>query len=77
MDPNETWNELIEAIIARSRLDARMIASDLLTWLDRGGFPPSVSLQRVSPEWQTMLCRRICQCVIAAPTEFWSKSNEC
>jgi len=71
MDPEATWNLLVEAIIARDPDEARSIASDLVMWLDRGGFPPTISLQCVSMDWQTYLCKRLCHSVISAPLDYW------
>ncbi len=72
MDPDAAWDLLVEAIVSKNRTEARSTALSLLDWLQRGGFPPKISLQRVTKEWQFLLCKRVCQSVISAPIEYWN-----
>ena len=72
MDPEAAWDLLIDALVSKNHAEARSTAMSLLDWLHRGGFPPTVSLQRVTKEWQCLLCKRICQSVISAPIEYWN-----
>ena len=71
MDPKATWDLLVDAIISKDSEEARSIALSLLDWLERGGFPPEISRQRVTIEWQHLLCKRVCRSVISAPPEYW------
>jgi hypothetical protein len=43
MDPNQTWRDLSQAFSDDDwdRIDE--LASSLAEWLDRGGFPPSIT----------------------------------
>lgn len=40
MDPNATWENLLEALTEGDWHEAFESAEALLDWLDRGGFPP-------------------------------------
>ncbi len=71
MDPEVTWNLMVNAIIAKDRSEAQQLAADLLNWLEIGGFAPTISFQRLSQEWQRTLCVRICRNVMTAPAKLW------
>jgi len=61
MDPQASWNEMLEAISANDMFEAGLRAEGLMDWLDRGGFPPQ-PLSRVLPvDWDRMICRYVCQ----------------
>jgi hypothetical protein len=40
MDPQATWEALLEAISAKDTERTRELAEALLDWMKRGGFPP-------------------------------------
>ena len=42
MDPQATWEQLLAAFAAGDWDLIEERATDLLAWLDRGGFPPKV-----------------------------------
>lgn len=42
MDPQATWLAMIQALIDDDRETASEFAENLIDWLDRGGFSPSV-----------------------------------
>ena len=42
MDPQATWDQLLAAFAAGDWDIIEERATDLLAWLDRGGFPPKV-----------------------------------
>jgi hypothetical protein len=42
MDPDATWQSLIQALIDDDRETASDLASSLLGWLEAGGFSPQV-----------------------------------
>lgn len=71
MDPEATWNLMVEAIIAKDRIEAQHRAADLLHWLEIGGFSPTISFQRLSQEWQRTLCGRLCRNVMTATANLW------
>lgn len=43
LDPNATLDTLVEALTAHDWSAAKRVASDLATWLERGGFAPDWS----------------------------------
>ena len=43
MDPQITWDSLLEEWAKRNWQDVIELAEALLNWLDRGGFPPKTS----------------------------------
>ena len=43
MDPNATWQELLDAIAQGDRERAIELLHALLAWLEHGGFMPQVS----------------------------------
>lgn len=40
MDPQATWDEMLDAFVSQEWDTAGERADDLLTWLQRNGFPP-------------------------------------
>lgn len=40
MDPNQTWNTLLQAFATKQWIDARDAAEALVDWLEADGFPP-------------------------------------
>ncbi len=42
MDPNATWQTLLEAYAEGNTDDCRQACGDLNDWLIKGGFPPCV-----------------------------------
>jgi len=65
MDPQSTWEAMLEAIAVGNLDEATEKAEALLGWLDRKGFPPQ-TLTRVLPvEWDRKLCRFLCRQVLA------------
>ncbi len=45
MDPQATWNELLESYNSKQFEEALAAAENLNQWLQRGGFPPTVTAQ--------------------------------
>ena len=42
MDPQATWQRLLDAYSAHDWAEAKEAAEDLLVWLRRNGFPPQI-----------------------------------
>jgi len=64
MDPDVAWNELVESIIAGDQEATILLAETLLEWLQRGGFPPKVSLFNLPSDWQMFLCQKVCRSIL-------------
>ena len=66
MDPQATWNEMLESISAGDFFEAELRAEALLHWLDRGGFAPQPLSRVLSEEWDRLICRYLCRKVLIA-----------
>lgn len=64
MDPQATWNEMLNAMVEGDFEEAGVKADDLTAWLDRGGFPPQPLTRVLSDVWDTMICRFVCRMVL-------------
>ena len=65
MDPQTTWNELLDAYVGCDWDRAEETATALLEWLDRDGFPPqTVQRSNVGPLFNRHLARAACQFVL-------------
>ena len=47
MDPQATWDQLLAAYAAGDWDILEERATDLIAWLDRGGFPPTILTSRL------------------------------
>lgn len=43
MDPNQTWNDLSVAVEDGDWHHASELAEELMAWIDRGGFLPTIT----------------------------------
>ena len=64
MDPQATWNEMLDAIAGSDFEEAEAHALALLHWLDRRGFPPNTTTRTIPHLWNVVLCRSVCQTVL-------------
>lgn len=60
MDPDACWNELQEAVNTAMWGQAILIAEDLLTWLKKDGFPPSITGK---PVFDRLVARATCEAI--------------
>jgi hypothetical protein len=60
MDPNAAWLALAQAVADDEWETAAEIADNLLTWLARGGFPPTITGLRA---FDALAARRACEAV--------------
>ena len=75
MDPQSTWNEMLDAISEKNLFEAELRAESLLDWIDRGGFAPQ-TLARVLPdEWDRLICRYLCRKVLLAGKPVWEEGS--
>jgi hypothetical protein len=72
MDPQSTWDELLDAYVEGDWDTVERRANDLIAWLDRDGFPPSiVSHPGVDSDWNRALARAGCCHALAALHDQW------
>ena len=61
MDPQATWNQLLDAYTTCDWEETDACATALLEWLDGGGFPPQiVARTNLGPRFQRILARAVC-----------------
>ncbi|MCA9026795.1 MAG: hypothetical protein KDA86_16430 [Planctomycetaceae bacterium] len=64
MDPQVTWEVLLESIADCNYAEAREMAETLLSWLDRGGFPPQTLPRVLSNDQDRTICLFVCRQVL-------------
>jgi hypothetical protein len=62
MDPNQTWSDLSEAFGEEDWDRVDELASALAEWLDRGGFPPSVTGHKA---FDKLVAKNACNALLA------------
>ena len=62
MDPNTLWHDLAMSVQLDDWESAEVQARDLLEWLDKKGFPPSITGQQA---FDAIVARCACQAVIS------------
>jgi hypothetical protein len=61
MDPQAAWDQLLAAYAEGDWDTIEERATDLIAWLDRGGFSPTVlGNPDLGPEWERALARAGC-----------------
>ncbi len=66
MDPQATWQELLEARLNRDWNRAEELADALLAWLQRRGFPPhTVGDPKLGTRWHHAVAYFVCHLVLA------------
>ena len=66
MDPQATWDELLEARSQRDWSRAEELANALLDWLQRRGFPPNtIGDQKLGTQWHHAVAYTVCHLVLA------------
>jgi hypothetical protein len=72
MDPNTTWEQLLCAYAAGDWDLIEETATDLLKWLDQGGFPPTiVNRPGIDDDWNVVLARASCVHVLEVVHNKW------
>lgn len=62
MDPQATWNRLLEEWESRNWLDVSELAEALLEWLSKDGFPPdTMGNRRLGADWHRELALTMCK----------------
>ena len=73
MDPQATWDQLLAAYAEGDWDTIEERATDLIEWLDRGGFPPKVlSNPGLGPDWDRALARAGCLFALEMVQTRWS-----
>jgi hypothetical protein len=73
MDPQAAWDQLLCAYSEGDWDTIEERATDLLAWLDRGGFPPQVLANPgLGPEWDRVLARAGCAHALELLETRWS-----
>jgi hypothetical protein len=62
MDPSVTWCDMAQAVQEDRWLDAEEHARNLLAWLQKGGFPPTIT---GTPTFDRIAARTTCQAILA------------
>lgn len=62
MDPNQAWRDLSEAVADDEWQRAADIAGELMDWMDRDGFPPSITGQRI---FDRIVAKSTCTAIVA------------
>ena len=65
MDPQATWQRLLEAYGSCDWAEAKQAAEDLHTWLRGGGFPPQTQSSPMNDAWNRTVAQAACRFVIA------------
>ena len=60
MDPNATWRELIDAHAIQDGERVEELAQALISWLDRGGFPPTIADRQLPTEAAAAFVKAVC-----------------
>ena len=66
MDPQATWDELLETRLQCGWNRAEELANALLDWMQRGGFPPhTVGDRKLGTRWHHAVAYFVCHLVLA------------
>jgi len=76
MDPQTTWEQLLCAYAEGDWDVIEERATDLIAWLDHGGFPPKI-VNRIGldPDWDLALARAGCQFALESVRGTWIPSD--
>jgi hypothetical protein len=70
MDPQAAWDKLLEAYAEKDWDQVTDLATGLLAWLDRGGFPPrAVAGVELGQDFDRAISRFGCAYAIAVATK--------
>ena len=72
MDPQAAWDQLLSAYMAGDWDSIEERATELIEWLDRGGFPPKALNKDLGPDWDRALARAGCLHALETVQGQWS-----
>jgi hypothetical protein len=65
MDPEQTWQDMLDAVHRKEWNTARQLADDLHTWLKNKGFPPvTIGDRSFGRNWHVTIATLTCLAVI-------------
>jgi hypothetical protein len=78
VDPQATWDHLLEAYTHGDWPVVEELAEGLLKWLHRGGFPPRPVFEReMGDEWNRVVAVSACRFALSeAKTDHTGRSDE-
>ena len=76
MDPQATWDQLLCAFGTGDWDAIEECATELIEWLDRGGFPPQILRQDLGPDWNRALARAGCLFALETVQGEWRVRQE-
>ena len=72
MDPQAAWEQLLAAYAEGDWDTVEQRATDLITWLDRDGFPPKIlNKADLDPDWNRALARAGCAHALSMLHDQW------
>ena len=72
MNPQVTWEQLLCAYTRGDWEQIDELAAALVSWLDRGGFPPKIVDRDDLPDWNRALAYEGCRLALDAGHGRWS-----
>lgn len=70
MDPQLTWERLLDAYQRREWSEVHELAESLSHWLSRGGFPPQTHGQfELDPNWNRVIAQAACRFALSAASQ--------
>lgn len=73
MDPQIAWEQMLAAYADGDWDTVEERANDLLAWLDRDGFPPTILCRNgLDPEWNRSLARAGCAHALNVLHDRWN-----
>ncbi|GEM_PF-716811 len=71
MDPQAAWDQLLCAYVAGDWAQIDELATALVSWLDRGGFPPRILARSALPDWDRALAYAGCRLALHTGHDRW------
>ena len=76
MDPQATWNALLEEWEQCNWLDVAELAAALLQWLSKNGFPPETAGSRMGADWNRVLALAACNFALQQVNDVLNSPNQ-
>jgi len=77
MDPQATWNSLLEEWAECNWLDVSELAEALLEWLSKDGFPPeTMGTHRMGADWNRTLALAACNFALQRAADVLNSPNQ-